>query len=101
MKKFKDKKLDNVMEDAKTLGWEIDMEKFDKGGDWIYLRDMYGKVESNEGIPRQIAYNATNGHFFVFEPFFEEAVATHLSKELDEEPWYASVLNLVYTPIKQ
>lgn len=69
MKTFQgNKELEKVITGAKDKGWEVDTYKFDKGSDWIYLRDMYGTVESNEGMPRQIAYNVVNGHFFVYEP---------------------------------
>ena len=53
MKKFGgNKKLDDVVLKAKMQGWVVDTEKFDKtGSDWIYLRDMYGQVESNDGMP--------------------------------------------------
>ncbi|NUJ17426.1 hypothetical protein FKN04_12655 [Bacillus glycinifermentans] len=101
MKKFSGtKKLDDVISNAKMKGWVVDTEKFDKtGSDWIYLRDMYGKVESNDGMPRQIAYNTTNGHFFVYEPLSDKPVATHLSTDFDNECWYNEILNMVYKPI--
>lgn len=53
----------------------------------------------NEGIPRQISYNTTNGHFFVYEPLSNEPIATHLSKELDNEDWYKEILDLFYETV--
>lgn len=74
--------------------------KFDKtGSDWIYLRDMFGQVESNNGIPRQIAYNTVNGHFFMYEPLSDNPVATHMSSEFDNKNWYNEILDLIYEPI--
>lgn len=90
------KELDNVISNAKMKGWVVDTEKFDKTGRWIYLRDMHGLVKSNEGIPRQIVYNTTKGHFFVYEPLSEKPVATHLSTDFDNEYWFTEILKLVY-----
>lgn len=100
MKKFNAKKMDEVIQDAQKNGWFVDTEAFDKNGsDWIYLSDIKGKVISNAGVPRQIAYNTTNGWFFVYVPFSDKAVATHLSEELEGEKWYDSILELVYKPL--
>lgn len=100
MKKFSgNKNLQDTIEGAKEKGWEVDTRNFDTGDDWIYLRDMYGQVKSNDSIPRQIAYNTVNGHFFVYEPLTDKPVATHLSDELDNEEWYSEILHLVYEKI--
>ncbi|MED1125261.1 hypothetical protein [Bacillus atrophaeus] len=101
MKRFNgNKNLDDIISNAKTEGWEVDTQRFDSGSDWIYLRDMNGQVESNEGAPRQIAYNTVNGHFFVYEPISDEPVASHMSDEFDDKVWYNSLLNLIYEPLK-
>jgi hypothetical protein len=94
MRKFKEMKpLQQLIEDAKANGWEVDTTEYDKGSDFIYLRDMYERL-------KQIAVNATNGHFYVYEPFSQnQPTATHLSNELDDEAWYKEILELLY--IKQ
>ncbi|WP_446936676.1 hypothetical protein [Lysinibacillus fusiformis] len=100
MKKFSgNKKIEDIIADAETKGWEVDTKNFDTGSDWIYLRDMYGQVKSNDGMPKQIAFNTTNGHYFVYEPLSDKPVATHMSSELDSEEWYSEILNLVYDSI--
>lgn len=103
MRKFKgNRNLDDVISIAKKEGWEVDTEKFDKtGSDWIYLRDMFGEVKSNDGMPTQVAYNTTNGHFFVYTPFQEKAVASHKSAELDNEGWYKALLDMFYEPLEK
>ena len=41
MKKFKGSKpLNTIIKDAKAKGFKVDKTDFNKGGDWIWLRDM-------------------------------------------------------------
>jgi hypothetical protein len=96
MKKFKGMKpLDQLIEDAKRNGWEVDTADYDqKGSDFIYLRDMYERL-------KQVAVNTVNGHFYVYEPFSDKPTATHLSKELDNEAWYQEILELLYIPLSK
>lgn len=102
MRKFKGlRKLDEVIWKAEGEGWEVDTEAFASGSDWIYLRDMFGEVKSNDGMPTQVAYNTTNGHFFVYTPFQEKAVASHKSAELDNEGWYKALLDMFYEPLEK
>jgi hypothetical protein len=89
-KKFAGKrKLNDIIEMAKASGWEVDLEDYNKGDDWIWLRDMYNRCQ-------QVKFNTTNGHFYVWEPFSDKPVASHLSVELDNEDWYNELLNLFY-----
>lgn len=100
MKKFKGlRNLDIIISEAKKQGWDIDTDAFDKGGDYIYLRDMYGQVKSNDGFPRQVALNTFNGHFYVYIPVKDDPVANHMSEEFEGEEWYDAILELVYEPL--
>ncbi len=102
MRKFKgNRPLDTLIEMAENQGWEVDTVYFDKGGDFIWLRDLYGKVESNDGFPRQVGINVTNGYFVVYEPLLNTPVATYMSKDLDNEEWYIAILNLIYEPLEK
>jgi hypothetical protein len=93
MKQFKGmKNFEQLKNDAIEQGWEFDQEAFDKGSDFICLRDMDNRVT-------QIMVNTFNGHFAVYKPFKEDPVATHLSEELDKEDWYNEILDLLYEPL--
>lgn len=97
MKKYTcNRKLDDIISIAESKGWEVDTQLFDTGSDYIYLRDLFGQVKDNDGIPRQIAYNTANGFFFVYEPLVDEPVATHLSEDLDNVDWYSPLLEMFY-----
>ena len=93
MKKFNgNRELEAIIEDAKIKGWTVDIENFEKGSDWIYLRDLTVRF-------KQIAFNVVNGSFYVYEPFSESATAHHLSTEFDNEVWYNEILELLYEPL--
>jgi len=90
MKKFRgNKKLEDLMRDAKEGGWEVDTLAFDKGSDFVYIRDTTIRF-------KQIAFNVVNGSFYVYEPISENPTSTHLSTEFDNEDWYIEILELVY-----
>lgn len=93
MKKFKgNRSLKEILQNAKENGWDVDTTEFDKNGsDWIWIRDIRNRM-------LQIKFNTTNGNFFIWNPSSEKPVATHLSTELDNEDWYAEILNLFYLP---
>ena len=60
MKKFKGmKKLNDIIKDAKKIGFEVDTDSFDNGSDYIYLRDVNERME-------QIALNTFNGQFYIY-----------------------------------
>lgn len=96
MKKFKGmKKLNDIIKDAKKIGFEVDTDSFDNGGDYIYLRDVNERME-------QIALNTFNGQFFIYTPDTDDPnvpYATHLSDEFENEDWYEEKLNLFYEPL--
>jgi hypothetical protein len=90
MKEFKGKRnLDEIIKTAKEKSWEVDTEGFDKGGDWIWIRDIKGRM-------LQIVYNTFNGHFKVYAPHSEKPIATHISENLDNETWYNELLDMFY-----
>jgi len=90
MKKFKGKRnLDDIITTANTTGWEVDTKDFDKGGDFIWFRDMDGRV-------LQVAFNTFNGTFYVYSPISEKPIATEKSTELDCEDWYNELLDMFY-----
>lgn len=90
MKKFKEsRKFDEILKIAKDIGWEVDTEEFDKGGDWIWVRDMHNRV-------LQVVFNTVNGHFKVYSPVSDKPIATHLSTEFDSEDWYNELLEMFY-----
>lgn len=92
MKRFKSNRtLSEIIEIASNSNWDVDKEDFEKGGDWIWLRDMDGRF-------LQVRYNTCNGQFFVWDPSSEKPVATHMSKQLDDEIWYIELLNMFYLP---
>lgn len=90
MKKFNGRKsLDEVMKMAADNGWDIDTVDFDKGGDWIWLRDMDGRMI-------QLMLNTVNYHFFLYTPASDEPKATESSSEFDGEEWYDEILNMLF-----
>ncbi|KUK53053.1 MAG: hypothetical protein XD78_1495 [Desulfotomaculum sp. 46_296] len=91
MKKFKGvKSHDEIIAAAKQGGWEVDTHDYDtKGSDFIWLSDMDNRM-------LQIRVSTFNGHFAVWRPASERPIATHLSSQFDDEPWYAEILDLIY-----
>lgn len=90
MKKFKGKRnLDEIKKLASQKGYEVDTSHYDRGGDHIWLRDMKERM-------LQIMYNVVNGHFAVFCPASDKPIATHESKDLDNESWYVEILDIFY-----
>lgn len=93
MKKFKGlRKYDDIIKDAKNLGFEVDTTGYDNGDDGIWLRDLdlNGRLE-------QVYINMFNGNFGIYFPESEtKAYATHLSEEFDNEDWYNEILDLIY-----
>lgn len=96
MKKFKGmKKLNDIIKDAKKLGFEVNTNSFDNGGDCIYLKDTNKRME-------KIVLNTFNGQFFIYTPDTDDPnvpYATHLSGEFENEDWYEEKLNLFYEPL--
>ncbi|WP_090739344.1 hypothetical protein [Paenibacillus sp. Mc5Re-14] len=89
-KKFSDRyNLDEIISKAESDGWEVDTEDFDKGGDWIWLRDMHNRM-------LQVKFNTFNYQFFVWNPLSDEPCATHLSVDLEGQEWYDYLLNLFF-----
>lgn len=87
MKMFKGiKPLKEIITAAEQAGWQVDTREYDRGGDGIWL--------TNERF--QVRVNMISGNFVVWSPSSKEPVATHLSSEFDDEPWYAKILDLVY-----
>jgi hypothetical protein len=91
MKKFSGaRELDEIIKLAKEKGFDIDRTQFDKGGDWIWLRDMDGRMV-------QIKFNVCNGWFYIYTPASgDKPWATHMSSELDDNPLYSEILDLLY-----
>lgn len=96
MKKFKGmRKLDDIIKDAEKLGFEVDTESFDNGGDCIWLRDTDDRME-------QILFNTFNGQFFIYTPDTDDPnvpYATYLDEEFEGDDWYDEKLNLFYEEI--
>ena len=78
-----------VMKLAKEKGLGVNTDKFDnEGSDYITLTDDKNK--------RVIVYNTFNARFIVSDQK-HEIIATEASANLDNEPWYAELLDLFYT----
>jgi hypothetical protein len=89
-KKFKgNRKLNDIIKDAKKLGFKVDQKEFNKGADGIWLRDLNNRF-------MQIYFNTFNGNFMVYTPASDKPKATHLSTEFDNEDWYNELLDLFY-----
>lgn len=93
MKKFKgNRNLDEIIREAEEKGFEVDITDFQKGGDWIWLRDTKERMI-------QVLYNTFNGRFNVYTPESgNEPWATERSEELDGDPDYDEMLSLFYIP---
>lgn len=75
------------------MGWDVDVVEYDKGGDFIWLRDLERRM-------LQVSYNATNGRFKVFTPFSQtKPTATHDSEKFEGCQWYDELLALFYEDI--
>src|SRR5690554_3718212 len=83
------KDVDIIVLKAREQGWEVDMEALNRGSCFLYLRDLNKRS-------LQLTINVTNGHFFVYKPFTDKVIATHLSTKYDKEEWYNEILNLIY-----
>lgn len=91
MKKYKgSRKYDEICNDMKSKGLRVDSNDFDRGGEFVYFKGAW------HGHPWTIAYNTCNGHFFVYNGFTGAQVATHMSTELDNEPWYMDLMDTLY-----
>lgn len=90
MKKYTDcRSLDEVIEKAKNAGWKVDTGDFDKGGDWIWLRDVEDRMI-------QILFNTFNYRFYLYTPASNDPIATESSSEFDGDDWYDEVLDLFF-----
>lgn len=88
MKQFKGMKtLDEILILAKEKGYEISRENYDKGSDVIVLQ--------NPNRLQTIAVNVVIGWFVVYNAN-GEAIANHLSTDLDNTEWYNEILTLLY-----
>lgn len=93
VRKFKgNRNLEKIISDAKEKGFEVDQEDFDKGGDWIWFRDMDNRMV-------QVVFNTFNGRFFVYTPLKTEPTATERSVEFEGVSWYDELLELFYEPL--
>ncbi|MCR8994601.1 hypothetical protein [Brevibacillus laterosporus] len=86
------RELDDIIAKAKSDGWEVDTKDFDEGGDWIWLRDIDGRM-------LQVKYNTFNAHFYVWNPASDKPCANHLSVEHEGKEWYDYLLNLFYLQV--
>lgn len=88
MKKYsRVRSLGEIQKLAKSKGWEVDTQEFDKGDDFIWIRDLDARF-------KQVLFNTVNGWLWIFSPESEDAIATHLSNELDGQSWYEEILDL-------
>ncbi|WP_113675895.1 helix-turn-helix domain-containing protein [Vallitalea guaymasensis] len=95
MKMFKgNKELNKILSEARSTGWDVDTEEFDKGSDWIWIRDMKERF-------LQVKYNTCNGYFYVWNPSSDSPVATNLSENMDGVQWYDELLELFYESFEE
>ncbi|MEY8352549.1 hypothetical protein AALB39_04240 [Lachnospiraceae bacterium 54-53] len=95
MKKYKgNRKYDDICRLMKEQGMEVDTKDFDNGGDFMNFKGSW------HNLPLTIVSNTFNGQFFVYNGFTGNQMATYLSEELDGEPWYNDLLNLLYEPLE-
>lgn len=81
--------IDEIIDNARNDGWDVDTTDFDKGGDWIWLRDIHNRM-------LQIKLNSFNYHFYVWNPLSDKPCATHLSVEHEGKDWYEGILNMFF-----
>lgn len=84
MKKFKGlRKLDDVIEKAKELGYVYYQKNFQQ-------RFKKGNLDICLG---------SFGKFHVYKA--GECIASHMSEELDNETWYQEILEMLYAPVSK
>ena len=81
--------LEEVKRRAVELGYMLDTSDFDKGSDFIWLRDMKTRM-------LQVKYNTFNGCFVVWAPVSERPIATEASVDKEGTPWYDELLTVFY-----
>lgn len=93
MKKFGGvRQLDDLRKRAIKAGWKVDEKAYhEEHSDYIFL---YEKTDDNVVV----AVNTFNGQFFVYDNATDKNIATHLSSELDNKPWYAEILDIFNKP---
>lgn len=93
-KKFTgNRKKEDIMKQAKALGFTVDTAEYDEGSDCVWLRRMYPRGFE---MPVQVRYNVTNGSFTANTPFSN--VVSERSSEMDGIDWYDELLLLFYIP---
>lgn len=65
----------------------------EKGADYCQFRGAWC------GKPLTIEYNIVNGQFGVFNGFTGDLMACTTSEELDDEEWYAKLMDALYVPL--
>lgn len=88
MKKFNElRKLNEIIKLAQEKGFDVDTTELNRGGDWVSLNDTDKRMV-------QISFKVCNGWFYVYKP--DGLWATHRSSELDHDPLYSEILDLLY-----
>ncbi|MGM0750218.1 MAG: hypothetical protein ACQEUS_20820 [Bacillota bacterium] len=95
MKKFGGvRSLGDLKKKAIESGWKVDEKAYhEKHSDYVFLHEK----TDNDVV---VAVNTFNGHFFVYNRVTDENLATHLSAEFDNGPWYSEILNIINKPSK-
>lgn len=81
--------LKDILLIAENKGFDIDSREFDRGSDFIWLRDRCARNVL-------IAVNPHNGQFFAWVPGKEEAWATERSVDLNDNPLYKEIVEMIY-----
>lgn len=89
-KKYSGKRtLEQLKADCLKNGWGWSQEKYDQGSDYV----TFGFRHDTKKIT--VIYNTFNGTFIVAQG---KKMITECSTEMDAVPWYAALLDFIYTP---
>lgn len=92
MKQFNSlRRVEQIEESLLRLGYrwiESSRILFEQGSDWMLF--------VNEDELKALLVNTVNGQFLVKDIITDDLTATHESCELDEEEWYADILDAIY-----
>lgn len=95
MKNHKDyRSMEEIKKLMREKGFSVDSTKYDRGVcDFIFYE---GEVVINKHKTKILVDVSVLGHFYVRSLPAHELLATHSSRELDDTPWYADILNTIF-----
>lgn len=86
------KPLKTILTACKKNHWPVSTQKYDEdGSDFI----MFGFIYKADKF--EVLYNTCSGRFMVRQG---KKIITEESTDMDDVPWYAALLDFIYTPLK-